>query len=162
MNEMQRQELIEEFMEEVESIASELDDGALPLEDLVQEGYVGLMKGLQALEKEEYGEEAAFGGLSVSETLKDAIRQALEEAIDAQRARLNQDDRLVVQVELMNRSIERLTEELGTKPNIDEIANDMKISQEMVLKILKLTGEGISDEAFIPPAEEGEPATTGQ
>ena len=64
------------------------------------------------------------------------------------------DDRLVVQVELLNRSIEKLTEDLGTKPNIDEIANDMGITQQNVLDILKLTGEGLSDESFIPPAAE--------
>ena len=38
MNERKKQELAEEFMDEVHEIASELDDGVLPLEDLVQEG----------------------------------------------------------------------------------------------------------------------------
>ena len=146
MNERKKQELAEEFMDEVHEIASELDDGVLPLEDLVQEGYLGLMRGIRIL--------AATGGLSVSETLRREIRAAMEEAVELQKGRLHQDDRLVVQVELLNRSIEKLTEELGTKPNIDEIANDMKISQEMVLKILKLTGDEFSDEELIPPEEE--------
>ena len=141
-------------MDEVHEIASELDDGVLPLEDLVQEGYLGLMRGIRILEAEKESGEAATGGLSVSETLRREIRAAMEEAVELQKGRLHQDDRLVVQVELLNRSIEKLTEELGTKPNIDEIANDMKISQEMVLKILKLTGDEFSDEELIPPEEE--------
>ncbi len=148
MNEARRQDLTEEFMEEVTEIAAEYDDGTLPLEDLIGEGYVGLMRGIRALETEE---EAAESGLPVSEQIRASIRASIEEAVEAHKARLHQDDRLVVQVELLNRSIERLTEELGTKPNIDEIANDMKTTQETVLKILKLTGEGISDEDFIPP-----------
>jgi DNA-directed RNA polymerase sigma subunit (sigma70/sigma32) len=106
------------------------------------------MRGIRALETEE---EAAESGLPVSEQIRASIRASIEGAVEAHKARLHQDDRLVVQVELLNRSIERLTEELGTKPNIDEIANDMKTTQETVLKILKLTGEGISDEDFIPP-----------
>ena len=150
MNDLRRQELIEEFMEEVQEIAEDLDDGTLPIEDLIQEGYVGLMKGIEALKMEEDGE-AAFGGLPLTETMRGSIRGAMEEAIEERKRLLVSDDRLIVQVELLNRSIERLTEELGTKPNIDEIANDMKIPQETVLKILKLTDEGFDEEEFIPP-----------
>ena len=154
MNDRRRQDLIEEFMAEVGEIASEMDDGTLPLEDLTQEGYVGLMRGMRALE--DAMEEAAEGGLSVSGLLRGEIRAAMEEALASHREHLATDNRLVVQVELLNRSIERLTEDLGTKPNIDEIANDMRLTQEEVLKILKLTGEGISDDDFIPPAGQKE------
>ncbi len=151
MNEAQKSALVEEFMEEVAEAADEMSDGILPLEDLIQEGYVGLMQGIRLLERGEAEEME----LSVTDTLRGSIRQAIREAIELQKGRLRQDDRLVVQVELLNRSIERLTEELGTKPNVDEIANDMRISQQEVLNILRLTGEGISDEEFLPPPSSG-------
>ena len=67
MNEARRQDLTEEFMEEVTEIAAEYDDGTLPLEDLIGEGYVGLMRGIRALETEE---EAAESGLPVSEQIR--------------------------------------------------------------------------------------------
>jgi len=151
LNEAQKQGLIEEFMEEVEGIAKETDDGSLPLEDLIQEGYVGLISAVQALGAEAEEEETAEGGLFLSQMLRERIRGAMLDAQAAHRNLLKDDDRLIVQVELLNRSIERLTEELGTKPNIDEIANDMKITQEDVLSILKLTGDHVDEDALRPP-----------
>ena len=48
----------------------------------------------------------------------------------------------------------KFAEELGGKPNIDELANDLGISQEEVLKILKLTGTTPDDESFQAPTQE--------
>ena len=146
---MINQDLIEEFMEEVETIAGEFEDDDLPAEDLIQEGYVGLLRAVNALEEGQ--EETADRGLFLSQYIRDAIREAMEKAIAENRKARMSDDRLVLRVELLNRSIERLTEELGTKPNIDEIANDMKITQDEVIAILKLTGETADDDALRPP-----------
>lgn len=153
MDEAQKRALIEEFTEEIVAIASELDDGSVPLEDLIQEGYVGLLRGIKELDNETDQADSA-SMRPVREVLTEAIREAVSGAIREEAEMRRRDDRLVVQVELLNRSIEKLTEDLGTKPNIDEIANDMGITQQNVLDILKLTGEGLSDESFIPPAAE--------
>lgn len=153
MDEARKLSLIEEFTEEIVAIANETDDGSVPLEDLIQEGYVGLLRGIKELDNET--DQTDFASMrSVREILTEAIREAVSGAIREETEMRRRDDRLVVQVELLNRSIEKLTEDLGTKPNIDEIANDMGITQQNVLDILKLTGEGLSDESFIPPAAE--------
>lgn len=151
MREQEKQSLIEEFMEEVPELAEELHDGSLPMEDLIQEGYLGIMNGIAVLAEEE--EKGLYGGLGVTETIRGAIRKAMQDALQAEKALRLDDDRLVVQVELLNKSIDRLTEELGGKPNIDELANDLGISQEEVLKILKLTGTTPDDEAFQAPPQ---------
>ena len=52
----------------------------------------------------------------------------------------------------MNKSISRLTEELGSKPTVDELANDMGISQVKVLEILKLTGETLPEDELTQAA----------
>ena len=153
MDEARKLSLIEEFTEEIVTIANETDDGSVPLEDLIQEGYVGLLRGIKELDNETDQTDSA-SMRSVREILTEAIREAVSGAIREEAEMRHRDDRLVVQVELLNRSIEKLTEDLGTKPNIDEIANDMGITQQNVLDILKLTGEGLSDESFIPPAAE--------
>lgn len=153
MNEAEKNGLIEEFMPEVEEIAREMDDGTLPLEDLIQEGYVGLLEGIAELAAARPdGDDMDFMDFSETDALptedvirgavRDAIRKALEEVSAANRT----NDSLVVQVDLLNQSIERLTEELGVKPNIDEIANDLKIPQDKVLDIIKLTGEDVDAE----------------
>ena len=153
MDEARKRSLIEEFTEEIVAIANETDDGSVPLEDLIQEGYVGLLRGIKELDDETDQTDSA-SMRPVREVLGEAIREAVSGAIREEAEMRRRDDRLVVQVELLNRSIEKLTEDLGTKPNIDEIANDMGITQQNVLDILKLTGEGLSDESFIPPAAE--------
>ena len=145
MTEAQKAALIEEFSDQVQEIAAELDDGEMPLEDLVQEGFVGLIEGINKAADTDPDE----WELSLDETLRSSIRTAIENALSEDRVLRKDDDLLVAQVELLNKSIDRLTEELGTKPNIDEIANDMKISQEQVLAILKLTGTTPDDETFI-------------
>ena len=146
MTEAAKKDLALEFMPEVEEIVRELGADGISEEDLLQEGYLGLLAGLDAAEaagEDEFGDRR---GLSFGETVRGAIREAVNDAIKRQTAASRTDDRLVAQVELLNRSIDHLTEELGTKPTIDEIANDMRITQDMVLAILKLTGESVDDE----------------
>ena len=48
MTESQKAALIEEFMPEAVRIALEMSDGSVPIEDLTQEAYVGLLMGLGA------------------------------------------------------------------------------------------------------------------
>ena len=155
MKEARKLGLTEEFMPEVEEIAKEVSDGTVPMEDLIQEGYVGLMEGIAELDQEGgSGDEADFGtfsgyddgGLSTEEVMRGAIRKALERAQKEAAALKKKDDRVIVQVEMLNESISKLTDELGKKPTIDEIANDLRIPQDKVLDILKLTGEDIDAE----------------
>ncbi len=143
--------LVEEFMQDVEEIVNELSDGSVPEEDLIQEGCLGILEAARLLFPGE-GEETEIP-VSVDRTVRDSIRDAVERALRENSGARESDLRLVAQVELLEKSISRLTEELGTKPNIDEIANDMEISQEKVLEILKLTGENEPDDAFFPAPE---------
>jgi RNA polymerase primary sigma factor len=119
-------------MPRVDEIAREMDDGTVPVEELIEDGYVGLSAGLA-----EFGHDSEPDEGEIEEAVRNEIRRAQEEYAEAAK----KDDRLIQQVELLNRSIGRLTEELGKKPNVDEIANDMGIPQDKVIDILKLTGE---------------------
>lgn len=132
MTEQERNAYVRRWMERVDEIAQEMDNGTIPMEDLISEGYVGLT---DAMNDTPDGEEPDTG-----ET-EEAVRSAIRRALDEYRNLSEKDDLLIRQVELLNESIAKLTGELGAKPNVDEIANDMGISQEKVLDILKLTGE---------------------
>ena len=149
MNRLQKEDLADEFMPLVREIVSELDDGVMPSEDLMQEGALGLIAALDRLsdDRDEWGE------CPLEELIRHEVREAVLSAKDAYAELERKDQSLVAQVELLNRSIDRLTEESGTKPSFDEIANDMAIPQAKVLDILKLTGESLDDEAFIKPSE---------
>lgn len=142
MTEAQKKDLAEEFMEIVPEIADDFDDGTIPREDLLQEGYVGLMEGIHALSDDP----DSFMGLSMENMIRESIVRAIQKAVDEKKERNMRDDKLIVQVELLQKSIDRLTEELGCKPNIDEIANDMGIQQDKVIDILKLAGENYGND----------------
>ena len=114
MDEARKLSLIEEFTEEIVAIANETDDGSVPLEDLIQEGYVGLLHGIKELDNETDQTDSA-SMRPVREVLTEAIREAVSGAIREEAEMRRRDDRLVVQVELLNRSIEKLTEEQHTK-----------------------------------------------
>lgn len=122
----------ESLMTMAREIALELDDGTLPSEELLEEAYLGLAEALHEL-----GENAD------EDVLDDRIREHMHQYRKAYEDSQSSDDYLVTQVQILNDSINRLTEELGTRPNLDELANDMGISQEKVIDILKLTGEDI-------------------
>ena len=123
MTESQKAALIEEFMPEAVRIALEMSDGSVPIEDLTQEAYVGLLMGLNM----------------VAES---------EDALEEQRELDKRDKQLIAQVELLSKSIDAMTEELGTKPTVDEIANYMGVQQKTVLEILKLSGEELPEGEF--------------
>ena len=118
MNRLQKEDLADEFMPLVREIVSELDDGVMPSEDLMQEGALGLIAALDRLsdDRDEWGE------CPLEELIRHEVREAVLSAKDAYAELERKDQSLVAQVELLNRSIDRLTEESGTKPNIDEIA----------------------------------------
>ena len=141
MDDREKARLTEEFMPLAMRIASEMDDGTIPLEDLTQEAFVGLVAGLNILSRHE----GDLKGMPLEETLARAIREQICIAKEEQQELAKRDDRLLVQVEMLDRSITSLTESLGTKPTVDEVANDVGISQDKVIEILKLMGETLPE-----------------
>ena len=141
MNERQKADLAEKYMPLAMRIAAEMDDGAIPLEDLTQEAFVGLVAGLNIIAQ--YEDRVKEN--TIAQSLERAIREQINIAQEEQRALAKRDDQLLVQVEILNRSINSLTETIGTKPTIDEVANDMGVSQETVIEILKLMGETLPE-----------------
>ena len=144
MTESQKAALIEEFMPEAVRIALEMSDGSVSIEDLTQEAYVGLLMGLNMVAESEY----TFDALPLTQTVEEAIRAQIASALEEQRELDKKDKQLIAQVELLSKSIDAMTEELGTKPTVDEIANYMGVQQKTVLEILKLSGEELPEGEF--------------
>ena len=144
MTESQKAALIEEFMPEAVRIALEMSDGSVSIEDLTQEAYVGLLMGLNMVAESE----DTFDALPLTQTVEEAIRAQIAFAIEEQRELDKKDKQLIAQVELLSKSIDAMTEELGTKPTVDEIANYMGVQQKTVLEILKLSGEELPEGEF--------------
>ena len=62
---------------------------------------------------------------------------------------------LVERVQSLSDAIDRLTAVNAEKPNIDELANELGITQEEVLSVIRLTGED-TENTEVTSSEEGE------
>ena len=123
------------FLRIADEIALEMaDEAGADTEDIRGEAYLGLAEALHDL-----GDDAD------EEAVEDRIRCHML-AVREEREALAASDRcLIAQVEELKTCIDRLTEEMGEKPNFDELANAMGISQDKVLAILKLAGEDVDE-----------------
>ena len=128
--------VIELYLKEVVEIAKTMRHPELFLEDLVQEGNVGLMLGVEMITDTEYAHGTIIG------QVRRSIQMYIEEYEDA-KAR---DKVMIQKVDDMDAAITELTEELGRKVTIEELALHLGMSEDEVMDILHLTGEDQEEE----------------
>ena len=123
--------LIELYLKEVVEIAKEMHHPEVFLGDLVQEGNVGLILGVDMLTDVE----------TAHQTITERIRQSMQMLIEEHTELSNRDKKMVEKVAMLDESITTLTEELGRKVTIDELAVYMGMTEDEIDDILKLTGD---------------------
>ena len=123
--------LIELYLKEVVEIAKEMHHPEVFLGDLVQEGNVGLILGVDMLTDVE----------TAQQTIIEQIRQSMQMFIEEHTELKSRDKKMVEKVAMLDESITALTEELGRKVTIDELAVYMGMTEDEIEDILKLTGE---------------------
>lgn len=128
--------LTEIYLQDVVEIAKELHHPEIFLGDLVQEGNLGLILGIDLIDCTEKAHETIVG----------EIRQSMQMLIEEQTELKSRDKKMVEKVKLLDESIQTLTEELGRKVTIEELAVYMGMSEEEVEDILRLAGEEAEEE----------------
>jgi RNA polymerase primary sigma factor len=145
-----RSELIRANLRLVFSIARKFANRGLPLLDLVQEGNLGLMRGV---EKFDYRR-----GFKLSTYATWWIRQSISRAIADQARTI----RLPVHInDALNRvahATRALAKEVEREPTVDEIAASAEIPAERIAAMLRLSREPLSMET---PIGEGGDSTLG-
>ncbi len=131
-----RDRLIEIYLKEVVDVVKEMYHEAIFIGDLIQEGTVALIMGLEVVQSVEDAHS------SLINQIKSGMQALIEETTELS----NRDKKMVEKVSLLDESITNLTEELGRKVSIDELAVYMGMDEEEILDILKLTGEETEDE----------------
>ena len=123
--------VVEIYLQDVIEIAKEMYHPDIFLGDLIQEGNVGLILGVEMVADVE----------TAHQTITEQIRQSIQMLIEEHMELSNRDKKMVEKVALLDESIKTLTEELGRKVTIDELAVYMGMTEDEIEDILKLTGE---------------------
>ena len=131
--------LTELYLKEVVEIAKEMYHPEIFLGDIIQEGNVGLILGLDML----------ADLATAHETIVNQVKQCIQMLIEEHTEVKSRDNKMVEKVTMLDESIKTLTEELGRKVTIDELAVYMGMTEEEIDDILRLMGE---------ESEEGEEA----
>lgn len=123
--------LAEIYMGEIVDVAKVMNSPDVFIGDLIQEGNIGIVLGIGMLENTENAHDVIMG------QVKESMRLLVEEQSESSVC----DRKLVEKVAALDETIKTMTEELGRKPAIEELALEMGIEIEEISDILKLLGE---------------------
>ena len=123
------------------SVAKEYQGQGLPLQDLISEGNLGLIKAAQR-----FDETRGFKFISYAVWwIRQSILQALAEQSRVVRLPLNR----VGAINKVGRALEELEKKYGREPSMDEIAEKMEMTAYEVADVLKTSARHLSlDEPF--------------
>jgi len=128
--------LTENWLFKVVDIARTFEGKGALLEDLIQEGNMGLLDGIQDL----LGRKESIDG---AEYLKESIERAMMDYIDELNDGDDWSNTVVAKMNLLSEAAKYLAEELGRVATIKELSEYTKMSEEEIEDILSLSLDAV-------------------
>lgn len=136
-NQEVKKKLMEGYLHHVVTIAKEYANKGMNIEDLIQEGNIGLMQAIDTIGTITNPKEGdAF--------LKDMIKNAMETAIDDEMADEGWENAVIAKTNLISEAAKYLAEDYGRVATIKELSDYTKLSEEEIKDILQLSLDAIS------------------
>ena len=128
----------------VVEMAKNYEKRKVSIDDLIAEGNVGLVAGIEKLyqNKEDYFKDTIINKKKFFEDLNSEIQQAIENFIDETTESKDWEDAILAKTNLLNEAAKYMTEEIGRVPTIDELSEYTKISREEINNL-----RGLSEDA---------------
>jgi len=130
---------IEGNLHYVVELAKEYRNQGVSLEDLIQEGNMGLISSLETVSQ-------LSDTNQVKDRVTDYIKKFMETAIQKKKENTNFEKSLVDKINRIRDAAEKLAEELGRKANIHELAEYIKMPEKEIDDVINMATEGIKIE----------------
>lgn len=130
--------LIEGNLTTAVEIANQYRNKGITIGDLIQEGNMGLTLAAGDIQELENSGE-------VQEFLHTQIRQAIEAAVGEVNFENQLENEIVIKTNRLSQAAKRLEEELGRHPEVKETAEFMKITEQEIKDIMRLSKEIVAE-----------------
>lgn len=155
--------LTEHYMEKIPALVQDYAGQGLLLQDLIQEGSLGLMTGIDTLGLLE-------NGCSPEEHLENEIHKAIKAALDEQEGADSMGEQITERLNKLADSITELTEELGRQVTPEELSVYLDMPVEEIAALVQIAGESVElagtddrpDDIFSQGAQSSLPPRTPQ
>ena len=125
--------LIEGNLKQALEYAKEYENKGLPMGDLVQEASMALTMAAGSFETGNF-----------QDYLEQEIKKALEMAIEEQMAENRTEEEIAARVNVLQKVSQVMAEELGREATLAELASRMKMTEDEIREIMKITLDAVN------------------